>query len=195
MYGCEVWGFYPAKGIEQVHKDFCKNVLKVKRTTMNEMIYRELGRVPLIVLRLCRIIKYWLKIIKSESCRLIKVLYNVQLYNTHGTRVNWVSKVRDLLCTYGFGEVWLNQGVSDVNVYFNQFCLRARDMYIHDFHNNLQNNNKAIYYRHLFNQLQPSVYLTCIRNVKYRQVLIYFRTRNHQLMVKTGSWVKKLEDE
>ena len=27
MYGCKVWGFYPAKAIEQVHKDFCKNVL------------------------------------------------------------------------------------------------------------------------------------------------------------------------
>ena len=37
MYGCKVWGFYPAKAIEQVHKDFCKNVLKVKRTTMNDI--------------------------------------------------------------------------------------------------------------------------------------------------------------
>ena len=38
MYGCEVWVFYPAKGIEQVHKHFCETVLKVKRNTMNEMI-------------------------------------------------------------------------------------------------------------------------------------------------------------
>ena len=72
-----------------------------------------------MVLRLCRIIKHWLKIIKSKSCRLIKVFYNVQLsINTDGTGVNWVSKVKDLLCTYGFGEVWLNQGVGDVNVFF-----------------------------------------------------------------------------
>ena len=58
MYGCEVCGFYPAKAIEQVHKDFCETVLKVKKTTMNEMIYGEQDRVPLMVLRLCRIIKY-----------------------------------------------------------------------------------------------------------------------------------------
>ena len=46
---------------------------------MNEMIYGELGRVRLVVLRLCIIIKYWFKIIKAKSYRLIKVLYNVQL--------------------------------------------------------------------------------------------------------------------
>ena len=64
MYGCEVWVFYPDKTIDQVHKDLCKTVLKVKGIAMNEMIYGELGRVPLIVLRLCRIITYWLRIIK-----------------------------------------------------------------------------------------------------------------------------------
>ena len=43
------------------------------------------------------LIKYWLKIIKSKSYRFIKVLFKVQLstINTDGTRVNWVSKVRD----------------------------------------------------------------------------------------------------
>ena len=85
MYGCEVWGFYPAKAIEQVYKDFCKTVLKVKKTTMNEMIYGELGRVPLMVLGLCRIIKYWLKRIKAKLYRLIIVVYNVQLVKLCGT--------------------------------------------------------------------------------------------------------------
>ena len=74
--------------------------------------------------------------------------------------------------------------------FLNQFRLHARDIYIQDFHSNLQNSNKALFYRHLINQLQPSLYLTCIRNVKYRQVLIYFRIRNHQLMVETVNWVK-----
>ena len=74
MYDCEVWGFYPAKSIEQVHKDFYKIVVKVKRTNMNEMIYGELSRVPLMVLRICRIVKYWLKTTKSTSYRLISFI-------------------------------------------------------------------------------------------------------------------------
>ena len=87
-----------------------------------------------------------------------------------------MSKVKDLLCTYVIGEAWLNQGVGDVNAYLNQFRLRARYMYIQDFHNNLENSNKALFYLHLINQLPPSLFLTCIRNVKYRQVLTYFST-------------------
>ena len=84
---------------------------------MNEMIYGELGRVPLMVLRLCTIIKNWLKIIKSKSYHLIKVLYNVQLstINTDGARVNWVSEVRDLPCTYGFGEELVKLMFSKIN--------------------------------------------------------------------------------
>ena len=28
IFGCEIWGFHPAKPIKQVHKDFCKSILK-----------------------------------------------------------------------------------------------------------------------------------------------------------------------
>ena len=77
-----------------------------------------------------------------------------------------MSKDRGLLCTHGFGEVWFNQGVGDPHVFLNQFRLRATDMYKHDFYSNLQNSNKALFYRHLINQLQPSLYLTCIKKVK-----------------------------
>ena len=75
-YGCEIWGFYPAKAIEQVHKDFCKSILKGKRSTMNEIMYGELGCIPLIVQRYIRIVKYWLKILNIKLTRLTKVLYN-----------------------------------------------------------------------------------------------------------------------
>ena len=54
--------FYPAEAIDQVYKDFCKNIFKVKRSTVNEiiLIYGELGRVQLIVpQRYMRIMKYW----------------------------------------------------------------------------------------------------------------------------------------
>ena len=63
-------------------------------------------------------------------------------------------------------------------------------MYIQDFQSSIQKSNKALFYRHLIDQLQPSLYLTCIRIVEDRQVLIYLRTRNHQLMVETGKCVK-----
>ena len=152
---------------------FCKTVLKVKRTTMNEMIYGELGRVPLMVLRLFRIIKYWLKIIKSKSYRLINVLYNVKVITiiTDETRVNWVSKVRDVLCTYGFGEVWFKQGVGYVNAVFNQIRSRARDMYLQNFHSHFSVIHSC---NHIFIHL--SFYFERKRNMHLRKN-IYLETK------------------
>ena len=134
-YGCEIWGFHPAKAIEQEHKDFCKSIFKLKRTTMNEIMYCELGRVPLIVRIYITIVKYWLKILNMKQTHLRKVLYNVQFYaltNNH-TIVNLVSKVTNLLCSYGFGEAWYNQGVNqggDVNIFLVFFKERTIDLYL-----------------------------------------------------------------
>ena len=43
-YGCEVWGFFQANSDERVHKQFCKQILGVKKATQNDFVYGELGR-------------------------------------------------------------------------------------------------------------------------------------------------------
>ena len=59
-YGCEAWGFIKGTALEHVHKSFCKSVLGVKNTTLNEFVYGELGRMPLIFTKQLRMVKYWL---------------------------------------------------------------------------------------------------------------------------------------
>ena len=49
LYSCELWGFHTAVTVERVHLKFCKWVLKVSKSTTNEMVYGELGRCPLIL--------------------------------------------------------------------------------------------------------------------------------------------------
>ena len=68
-YGCEVWGFHTSSAIERVHLKFCKLVLKVSKSTCNEMIYGELERYPLIIERKIKILSYWLKIVHNKSSR------------------------------------------------------------------------------------------------------------------------------
>ena len=48
----------PAPEIEKVHLKFCKNILGVKRSTQNDFVYGELGRVPMQIIRYILIIKY-----------------------------------------------------------------------------------------------------------------------------------------
>ena len=64
--GCPVWGFTKSKDIERVQMKFCKSVLGVKQTTSTTAIYGELGRFPFNINRLTAIVKYWLKLTKTE---------------------------------------------------------------------------------------------------------------------------------
>ena len=66
-YACEVWGFHKAKDIEHVHLRFCKRLLGIKKSAQNDVVYGELGRLPMEKIRYWRIIKYWLKIVNSFS--------------------------------------------------------------------------------------------------------------------------------
>ena len=45
---CEVWVYHKGDAIERIHREFCKGLLKMKSTTMNELVYEEFGRKPLI---------------------------------------------------------------------------------------------------------------------------------------------------
>ena len=61
-YGCVIWDLNFAPDIEKVHLDYCKNILGVKRSTPNSLVYCELGRLLLIFMRKVRIVKYRLKL-------------------------------------------------------------------------------------------------------------------------------------
>ena len=77
--GCEIWRFHSGPNVEAVHLKFLKQLLKVRLQTSSAMVYGELGRVPLIIKRKERILKYWLKI-KSTADTLLK---NAYLNETH----------------------------------------------------------------------------------------------------------------
>ena len=58
-YGSEVWGFSKANQLERVHLKFLKRLLYVKRSTSNQAVYGETGRMPFYLTRYKRLFKYW----------------------------------------------------------------------------------------------------------------------------------------
>jgi len=60
-YGSQVWGFAQSTCIEMVHLQFCKGLLGVKICTLDDFVYRELGRMNCQYVRYLIIIKYWVK--------------------------------------------------------------------------------------------------------------------------------------
>ena len=47
LYGCEIWGYQNTQIIENVHNDFLRNILKLRKSTPLYILYAELGRRPL----------------------------------------------------------------------------------------------------------------------------------------------------
>ena len=128
-YGAEIWGFHVGRDIEKVHTRFCKMILKVKNSTSNFMTYTELGRVPLVIHRKLRILKYWVKILSTHNC-ILKHLYE-EMYDSpyHNS---WVLDVKDLLCSLGFSNVWYLQRVYNPSHLFAMVKQRLTDIFIQE---------------------------------------------------------------
>ena len=188
-YGSEVWGFHKAPEIEQVQLNFCKRLLRVKRTTQNDFVYGELGRYPMYIFRYIRIIKYWLKIISGQKSHYVSLLYNDSLANIdRNTRYGWSRKVRSLLFSCGFGEPWYNQGVGDIDWFCAVFKTRLSDMFQQEWHGRICDSTRATFYRTFKDQITFSPYLDGVSSKLYRISLSRLRTSSHRLGIETGRW-------
>ena len=58
-------------------------------------------------------------------------------------RVNWVSLVRHLLISLGFYQVWLNQGVGNINIFILVFKQRLTDIFIQNWQERLESSSRA----------------------------------------------------
>ena len=85
---------------ERIHLNYCKNILNVKSSTSNVMVYYELGRTPLIYHRKCRMFKYWFKLLNTSNCILQnchRYLYD-ELERCPNNNSNWLYFINSQIC-------------------------------------------------------------------------------------------------
>ena len=77
----------------------------------------------LAINRCIRIVKYWLKITSSEDLKYCKSIYEVLKTDAflYPHKVSLVTLLQHLLSSLGFYEVWLAQGVGNVNAFVRRF--------------------------------------------------------------------------
>jgi hypothetical protein len=126
-YGSEIWGTDVHKSSENVHIKFLKMLLGVGSRTPTPAVLGECGRDRIYVSCLIKCIKYWLKLLSLPPESLLKSSYMFLYNQCLAGKTNWASKVRDLLCQYGFGWIWENQSVPDVEAFLKIFSERVRD--------------------------------------------------------------------
>ena len=190
-YAAEVWGFFQATHIERVHLQFCKRLLGVKKTTQNNFVYGELGRINFQTRRFFIILKYWLKIVNTDENKFIKCIYQTMLtdIDINDRKTNWALLVKKLLSNLGFYEVWLQQNVGDVNIFLILAKQRLKDNFVQKWNEELNQSSRAIFYRSIAN-FEFSAYLDIITVRKFRFALAKLRTSSHRLEVEMGRWAR-----
>ena len=74
-------------------------------------------------------------------------------------RRTWASNIRELLFTYGFGYVWIAQGVGNETNFIQLFKTRIKDCYLQIWKSNLDNSPKALHYKYFKSDLYSEPYL------------------------------------
>ena len=93
----------------------------------NIAVLGDCGRFPLWIEAARRCVKYWLRIMSMDDSRYVRKCYNMlKVLDDYG-KTNWVSNVRLLLQSNGFGYVWTNQSVTNPHSFISVFTQRLKD--------------------------------------------------------------------
>ena len=124
--------------------------------------------------------------------RLVKKCYNLQMLDFKNGKVNWVSKVRHILFSFGFGFIWEQQHISNLNTFISEFCFRLKASYEQNWHAAISLSPKSNLYSLFKINFGIESYLNVISISKYRAALAQLRCCSHQLRIETGRYKKEL---
>ena len=163
----------------------------VKKTTQNDFVYGELGRVNYVTKRYYIIIKYWFKLLSIPENKFVRIVYNMMLNDLEEApnKTNWASLVRNLLMSLGFYEVWLSQGVGNINIFLSQMKQGLNDTFIQNWHERLSNLTRANFYK-TFASFQFQPYLSKLNVFKYIQATSRLRVSSQRLAIESGRWAR-----
>ena len=127
-YDSEILGHTYQDQIEKVHVNFCKFVQGVSKTASNSAELGECGRLPLSIHYQNRYIKFWAKLLKIDEGSLMHASYQTQIKLDKIYKQGWITDLKRVLFTNGFGHVWLSDRVRDENKFLHEFSLRLADI-------------------------------------------------------------------
>ena len=152
-----------------------KRFLGVGQMTPNNIIYGDTARYPLYINAYVRAVRYWLKITRIKQKRLPYKAYFMLLHLDEQGKNNWVTKIRTTLFRFGFGYVWQNKGVQEVNLFIRCFRQRLTDNRWQDWKSRTDASNRFNFYRQFKTNHVQAAYLSVDVNKYIRNSLIKFR--------------------
>lgn len=191
LYSSEVWGYENANVLEKVHLQFCRKILKLRKSTPKYMVYGETGRMPLQITIKTKMIMFWHKLI---SCRekLSSQMYTLifKLHEKGIVEVNWLMTIRNILNQIGLSYIWQQQETCIPEAGWLKMEIRRRlsDNFIQQWYSDIENSTKGTFYKLIKSQHNLENYLLRLLP-KDRYTICKFRTSNHNLPIETGRWM------
>ena len=174
LYGSEIWGTKVYEKIENAQIKYFKSFLGIGKTTENCFILREVGRYPMWVDTKYRAIKYWCKLLRLSEDRYPKKCY-LQQYNLVGSgRLNWVSEIKGILLSCGYGYVWQTQKFYDETSFLKEFKERLISLSWQEIEGNLR--SKFPYYLDIHPYHETAQYIDLMNKQKQRRLITLLRT-------------------
>lgn len=175
LYASEIWGTNENDEIEKVHLFACKRLLNVGIRTPNQMVYGELGRFPLFVLASTRCVSFWLRLCELPENRYSKMAYNMLRGLDERGKETWATKIKMLLCTNGFGHVWISQGVGNRKAFLSEFKQRMCDCAKQNWSSKLSDSERYNLYCSFKSSLEREQYFDIVTSHYVRNMYTKFR--------------------
>jgi len=181
LYGSEVWGQHDCQSYESIQTKYCKNASGIPYSATNNSTRAELGRFPLQIKVYKKMISYWFKILQMNPTRIpLKCYTFLKRLDDNGVDNNWVSKIRRILNTHGFGFVWLNQGVENHIQFLSIFEQRCKDIYCQNWRSETDSHNRR-FYLNIKTGFDMEEYIKNVTLFKHRRCITLIRTCSHNL--------------
>ena len=165
-YGGELYGIVENVNSEKVHTNILKQFLNVSSHCSNTILYNESGRYPIYINMKIKSIKYWLRLLKLPSSRICKQAYTMLERLDSSGKNNWVTHIREILCTNGFGIVWIFKSVGNEKNFLKSFRERLRDCFIQGLETRLVNSSHFEIYNGFRSCFAQEHYLSNINSNK-----------------------------
>ena len=174
--------------MEQFRLKYSKNIIKIRQSTPNYMVYGETGTLPLAVKIKIRMINFWKRIVTGKTEKISFQIYRAML-NDHIRNKNdnykWLNAIKSIFTESGRYHIWLEQFLDDSKV--NAIVRTIKDQAIQNLNASCSISNKGRNYTNLIKLwgTPPDIY-----NIKHNNLisLIRFRTSNHRLPVEVGRY-------
>ena len=199
LYGCEVWCHQMSDLARKLQLRFYKIILKLGKSTPSNMVFGEIGQLPIDVQIKSRMLCFWYSLIKTDdTLKFSNVVYKFfyKLYERNVYKLPFLVNVENLLNGLGLSGVWFDQ--LNVRYSIDWFKLKVKrclsDQFMQSWYECLDGGDIFCNYRLFKDTFDMERYLTLLPP-RFLYSFVRFRTLNHRLPIQTGRYLNVPRNE